>query len=138
MARGGERPAGRPPATGAYGRRRMRGPRRLGPIPDALAGRAGKGKQPERRRRRGPRLGLLRSPRRRQSSPRQLSPAAPISGPSSAPAGLGRRLRSPPRTCSGLRPPEEGRARASRKVWPHKSWSTHHMFIKLSQVPFVV
>lgn len=25
-----------------------------------------------------------------------------------------------------------------KMVWPHKSWSTHHMFIKLSQVPFVV
>lgn len=25
-----------------------------------------------------------------------------------------------------------------KMVWPHKSWSTHRMFIKLSQVPFVV
>lgn len=117
------RPAGRPPTAGAYGRRRVRGPRRLGPIPDAPAARGGGGDSQERQRRRGSRLGLLRPPRCRQSSRRQLPPAAPVSGPSSAPAGLGRRLRSATARRAALRaepgrPPLASGRGASAKPLP--------------------
>lgn len=44
--KGDERPAGHPPTAGAYGRRRVWGPRWLGPIPDAPAARGGEGRLP--------------------------------------------------------------------------------------------
>lgn len=131
----GERPAGRPPIAGgptdgaACGARGGWGPF-LTPRPRLEE----KEDSPGRRRRRGPGLGLLWSPRCRESSPRRLPPAAPVSGPSSAPAGLGRRLRSatarpaalraePRRPCSGRaaapqQSPSPGPARSRALVAP--------------------
>lgn len=139
-ARRAERPAGRPPTAGAYGRRAARGPRRLRPIPRLPPGEEGKGGSRERRRRRargsvcsGRRAAssrhggsCRRPPQSRAPPPRSPAlaaasaappPARPRSAPSpGGPAQLGPRRppEAPPRARPPAAAPLELRARLAR------------------------
>lgn len=110
-------------ATGAYGQRGMRGPRRRGPMSPAPS-------EVETRTRRAAgeaatpgACGSDSSGRRAAGSRHPGScrgPPAPISGPSSTPAGLGRRLRSATARSAALRA-EPGRPRSPRAAAPPRS-----------------
>lgn len=134
--RGGKRSGGRPPTAGAYGRRAVRGPRRLGPIPDAPAER-GEGRQTgtggggggargsvsSDRRAAGSRHGggCRRPPHSRAPPPRPpasvaASAAPPLARPLCAPSPGGPARLGPRRLCEApprgppARPPARSRA----------------------------